>query len=198
MAGTVANVIGFLLVVVALRFGPLALVEPLGPCHLIFASLINGYLKKLWDPVIVAGVVACTAGVIGFLAIARPSGGRSEVSLSAALPLLAGVAVLLAACLAVARWDRRMRPLALALACGIAYGVTDFCLKLVTSEFGHGLSHLFVHWRSTQSPASARSASCSTRTPFSKAPCSPRSWRSSPSAIRLSRSRLPACCWTST
>ena len=146
VAGTVANVIGFLLVVVALRFGPLALVEPLGPCDLIFASLINGYLKKLWDPLIVAGMVACTAGVVGFLAIARPSGGRSEVSLSAALPLLAGLAVLLAACLAVVRWDRRVRPLALALACGIAYGVTDFCLKLVTSEFGHGLSYLFVHW----------------------------------------------------
>jgi hypothetical protein len=52
----------------------------------------------------------------------------------------------LAGCLAVARWNRTARPLALALACGAAYAVTDFSIKLATAEFSGGLADLFTHW----------------------------------------------------
>lgn len=146
LAGVGANVASFALQVVALRFGPLALVEPILVCDLIFAGLISAILRKRADLVTGAGIVACAAGVVGFLVIARPSAGRQTIGPIQALALLAGFAAVLAGCLAVARWNRTARPLALALACGAAYAVTDFSIKLATAEFSGGLADLFTHW----------------------------------------------------
>lgn len=146
LAGIGANVASFVLQVVALRFGPLALVEPILVCDLIFAGLITAALRKRVDLVTGAGVLACTAGIVGFLVIARPSAGRQAIGLIEALALLAGFAAVLAGCLAVARWNRTARPLALALACGAAFAVTDFSIKLATAELGSGLANLFTHW----------------------------------------------------
>ena len=84
LAGVGATVMGFALQVVALSFGPLALVEPILVCDLIFAVLISAALRRRWDPIMLAGVVACAGGVAGFLVIARPSGGQSTVSPGAA------------------------------------------------------------------------------------------------------------------
>jgi hypothetical protein len=146
LAGIGANVASFALQVVALRFGPLALVEPILVFDLIFAGLIGAVMRKRVDVVTGAGVVACTAGVVGFLVIARPSGGRQAIGLIETLPLLAGFAALLAVCLALARWNRTARPLALALACGAAYAVTDFSVKLATPLLSGGLADLLTHW----------------------------------------------------
>ena len=146
LAGIAANVASFILQVVALRFGPLALVEPILVCDLIFAGLITAILKKRADPVTGAGIVACAAGVAGFLIIARPSAGREDISLIEALPLLVGFAAVLAGCLALARWNQTVRPLALALACGAAYAATDFAIKLATTEFSGGLVGVLTHW----------------------------------------------------
>jgi hypothetical protein len=146
LAGIAANVASFILQVVALRFGPLALVEPILVCDLIFAGVISAALKKHADPVTAAGTVACAAGVAGFLFIARPSAGRTDIGFIEALPLLAGFAAVLVGCLALARWNQTVRPLALALACGAAYAATDFAIKLATGEFSGGLADLFTHW----------------------------------------------------
>ena len=146
LAGIAANVASFALQVVALRFGPLALVEPILVFDLIFAGLITAALRKHADPVTGAGVVACAAGVAGFLVIARPSAGRQAIGSVEALALLAGFAAVLAGCLAVARWNQAVRPLALALACGAAYAVTDFSIKLATAGHGGGLADLFTRW----------------------------------------------------
>jgi hypothetical protein len=146
LAGVAANVASLALQVVALRFGPLALVEPILVCDMIFAGLISAAMRKRADPVTGAGVLACAAGVAGFLVIARPSAGRDTMGFIEALPLLAGFAALLVGCLVLARWNQTARPLALALACGAAYAVTDFSIKLATGEFSGGLSDLFTHW----------------------------------------------------
>jgi hypothetical protein len=74
LAGIAANLAGFALQVVALNFGQLALVQPIFVCDLIFAVLISAVLRRRWDPVMLAAVVACAAGISGFLVIARPSG----------------------------------------------------------------------------------------------------------------------------
>jgi hypothetical protein len=139
LAGVAANVASLALQVVALRFGPLALVEPILVCDMIFAGLISAAMRKRADPVTGAGVLACAAGVAGFLVIARPSAGRDTMGFIEALPLLAGFAALLVGCLVLARWNQTARPLALALACGAAYAVTDFSIKLATGEFSGGL-----------------------------------------------------------
>lgn len=138
--------VGFTLQVVALNYGELALVEPLLVCDLIFAALINSYLRRRFDPVLLGGVIACAAGVAGFLVIARPAGGRSTVSFDVMLPLAAGLAAAMAGCAVLARRNRDVRPLALALACGICYGVSAFLVKVLTAEFGSGLSAVLTNW----------------------------------------------------
>jgi hypothetical protein len=147
-----ANIVGFALQVVALSFGSLALVQPILACDLMFAVLIlwyRGHRANLTFPKVkhmVAGVAATTVGVAGFLAIGQPSGGRTQVSFGILPPLAIGIVVVTGGCLAVAARNRNLRPLALALACGVNYGVAAFLIKLLTSEFGGGLGQVFTNW----------------------------------------------------
>lgn len=92
------------------------------------------------------GVAASALGVVAFLVIARPSGGRASVGLSVLPVLAAGLVALVGGCLVVARRNENLRPLALALACGVNYGVAAFLVKLVTSEFSGGLLVLLSNW----------------------------------------------------
>jgi drug/metabolite transporter (DMT)-like permease len=146
LASIAGTLIGFALQVVALRFGPLALVEPLLVSDLIFAVLLSSYLRRRYDSVLLGGVLATAAGVAGFLAVARPSSGHSSVGFLVVLPLAAGLTAAVAACLAVARRSASLRPLALALACGICYGVAAFLVKLVVSDVSGGLTGLLTDW----------------------------------------------------
>jgi hypothetical protein len=140
------TVIGFALQVIALRYGELALVEPILVCDLIFAVMINAYLRRVWDSQLILGVLASAAGVAGFLAVARPTGGQTHVSFYVIMPLAIGLAVGVAGCIAVARRHPRVRPLALALATGICYGVAAFLVKIVVSDVGHGLTGVLTDW----------------------------------------------------
>jgi drug/metabolite transporter (DMT)-like permease len=140
------TVLGFILQIVALKYGPLALVEPILVCDLIFAVLINSYLRKRWEAGLLGGVAASAAGVIGFLIIAKPTAGNSSVGFIVIVPLGAGLVALVAGCLLVAARSARLRPLALALATGICYGVSAFLVKLVTADFHHGITGLLTDW----------------------------------------------------
>jgi len=146
LASIVGTVMGFALQVLALRFGPLALVEPLLVCDLIFAVLLASYLNRRFDPVLLGGVLATAAGVGGFLAIAQPSSGRSSVGFLVVLPLAAGLAVAVGGCLLLARRGGYVKPLALALACGICYGTAAFLIKLVVAPTGAGLAGVLTDW----------------------------------------------------
>jgi hypothetical protein len=151
-----ANLGAFALQVVALSFGSLAVVQPLLVFDLVFAVLISRSVlwdpglfppgAKRWDPVLFAGVGAATLGVAGFLAIGRPTAGRANVGFSVLLPLALGLVVLVGGCLAVAAKNQNLRPLALALGCGICYGVAAFSVKLVTTEWGGGPAKVFTNW----------------------------------------------------
>ena len=151
-----ANLVGFALQVVALNFGSLALVQPILVCDLIFAVLILWYLwrrsgvqrpgRSRQTRIVFAGVGGAVIGVAGFLAIGRPSSGTTHVSFSVLPPLAVGLVVVVGGCLAVAAKNRNLRSLALALACGINFGVAAFLVKLLTSEFGGGLSEVFTNW----------------------------------------------------
>jgi drug/metabolite transporter (DMT)-like permease len=146
LASLAGTVLGFVLQVVALRFGPLALVEPLLVLDLIFAVLINSYLRNRWDPALLGGVVATATGVAGFLVVAQPTSGQAHVSFTVVLPLAAGLAASVMGCLAVAARNQRLRPLAFALACGINYGVAAFLVKLVISDVGGGMARIMTDW----------------------------------------------------
>jgi hypothetical protein len=151
-----ANLAGFALQVVALDNGSIAVVQPIMVCDLVFAVLIAFFLGRrvvLQSPggrrkvtFIFIGVGATTAGVAGFLAIGRPSAGTTHASISMLPPLAGGLIVVAGGCLVVAARNHNLRPLALALACGVNYGVAAFTVKLVTSQFGGGLAGVFTNW----------------------------------------------------
>lgn len=142
------NVTGNVLQIVALHFGALAVVQPLLVCNLLFAVLIAVAARHRGpDRVIAAGVICCVAGLAGFIAVARPGAGHRSVPFTAAVPLLAALAAVLAGCLALARWGPgRIRPLWLALACGADFGVTAFLLKLVPDTLPQGFADPVRQW----------------------------------------------------
>ena len=151
LVAIVTNIAGFALQVVALTYGSLALVQPILVCDLVFASLIDWYLDResvtrACERRMFAGVVATTVGVAGFLAAAQPRGGRTQVGLSLVPPLAIGLIVVVGGCLLVAARSRNLRPLALALACGVCYGVAAALTKLVTADFGGGPAQVFTSW----------------------------------------------------
>ena len=148
LASIVATLAGAALQAIALHFGPLALVQPILACDLLFAVLINAVaLRVAPDRVLLAGAVCCAAGLGVFLAVAQPTGGREAVSLPSVIPLAVGLAAVLLACLAWARTGpRAARGLALALACGVCYGVNAFLLKLVTFSLAEGFSEPLQQW----------------------------------------------------
>src|SRR5258708_26473396 len=118
MSGTL---IGFTLQVVALGLGPLALVQPILVFDLIFAVLINAHLRRVWDRKLLLGVVTCAAGIGGFLAIARPSDGNTNVGFFVMLPLAAGLAGGVGGCLAAAPRSDTLRPRAPRAGPGVTY-----------------------------------------------------------------------------
>jgi drug/metabolite transporter (DMT)-like permease len=147
-----ANVVGFILQVVALAYGSLALVQPLLVSDLLFAVLIAWYLRQrasepqpdmrpIW-----AGVAITTIGLAGFLVIGQPTPGHTQAKLSMLAPLAIGYVVVVGACLVVANRNVNLRPLALATGCGVSYGIAAFLIKLLTSEFGGGLAAVFTNW----------------------------------------------------
>jgi drug/metabolite transporter (DMT)-like permease len=148
LASIGATIAGLGLQIVALHFGPLALVQPILVCDLVFAVLITAALGHTPpDRVIFAGVVCCAVGIAVFLSVAQPTGGRETVSLTAVIPLAASLGAILAGCLAWAKKGPRVaRPIALALACGVAYGVNAFLLKVVTFSLGQGFSEPLTQW----------------------------------------------------
>lgn len=157
LLAAVANIAGFTLQVVALSFGSLALVQPILVSDLVFAVLIAWYLRQRAEPgrggrggranlLMFSGAAATAVGVAGFLAVGQPSGGTTHASLSTFPALVTVVVVTVGGCLAVGSRKHNLRPLALALACGVCYGIAAFCVKLVTSETGHGPSELFTDW----------------------------------------------------
>jgi hypothetical protein len=152
----VTNLAAFALQVTALSLGSLAVVQPLLVFDLVFAVLIGRSVlwdpskfpegAKRWDPLLLAGVAAATLGVAGFLAIGQPTAGHADVGFSVLVPLAVALVVLVGGCLAVAARNENLRPLALALGCGICYGVAAFSVKLVTTEFGGGPARVFTNW----------------------------------------------------
>jgi drug/metabolite transporter (DMT)-like permease len=149
LAAIGATLAGLVLQLVALRFGPLALVQPILAFDLLFAVLIAAATIRHRPPdkTMLLGVLCCACGVGGFLAAARPHGDTYSVSLPEVLPLAAALAAVLAICFAIARrGTRHHRALALALACGVTYGVTAFLYKLLAQAFSHGISELPRQW----------------------------------------------------
>ncbi|MGW6706203.1 DMT family transporter, partial [Streptomyces sp. NPDC054956] len=138
-AAIALNSFGALLHVVALAYGPLSLVQPLGALTIVFAlPMAAFFVGRRASAAAWRGALLATVGLAGLLALTG-GGGRAEQSLSGAeqSTLLAatgaGVAVLF---LAAGRMRRAaVRSVLLAVAAGASFGMASVFTKSVAEDF---------------------------------------------------------------
>ena len=156
LLGVASMIGGFVLQLIALRYGALALVQPILALELLF---VFGYLtvagsgrvkvrRRDW-----LAAAAMSAGICLFLRLASPSGGRLHAPGS--MWLLTGLAtsgvVLAALGVAFGLGNRRGasrsgRAAVLGSATGISWGFVAAVIKELSSHLGGGLSAVFSSW----------------------------------------------------
>lgn len=155
LAGMASMILGFVFQISALRFGPLALVQPILAFELLF---VFGYMAVIGGRVMVRrrdwlAAVAMSAGVGLFLRLAAPSGGR----LHAPGPSwwLAGLStfgiVLLGLAVAFGPGNRpgtsrSRRAAVLGCATGISWGFVAAVIKELSSHLGDGIGAIVSSW----------------------------------------------------
>jgi len=154
LLGIAAMIGGFVFQLTALRFGELALVQPILAAELLF---VFGYLAvagsrrpKLRDWLAAA---AMSAGIGVFLRLAAPSGGRLHAPGSSWLlaGLITAGVVLAALAVAVGLRGRpgasgSRRAAVLGSATGIAWGFMAAVIKELSSHLGDGIGALVTAW----------------------------------------------------
>lgn len=136
-ASVVLNASGALLHVVALAYGPLSLVQPLGALTIVFAlPMAAMFLGRRAGRAAWRGALLSTVGLVALLALVDPVESR-ELGGTTALGLaVATVAVLGALTLAGARIRHvAARSVTLAVASGAAFGMASVFTKDVTADF---------------------------------------------------------------
>jgi hypothetical protein len=157
LLGIASMICGFGFQVSALRFGPLALVQPILALELLFvfgflAAAGRRYVRvrrREW-----LAACAMTAGIGLFLGVAAPSGGRLHAPLGSWL--LAGtvtVGVVLAAVAAAygmgghrSHASRSRRAALLGTATGVSWGFLAAIIKELSSHLGAGFGAVFSTW----------------------------------------------------
>lgn len=142
------NILGTLLQVLALRFGPLIMVQPLLVTGLLFSVVIGSITAgRRPDRVLLGGAFCCIGGLAMFLLVARPGAGNETLSVGEMLPLVIALSCVLAICLAVSsRGHGQVPALALGVAAGVLYGVTAGFIKVVTHEASQSLFSPLSGW----------------------------------------------------
>lgn len=156
LLGIASMILGFVFQLTALRFGPLALVQPILALELL---IVFGYLaiagarrvrvrRRDW-----LAAAAMSAGIGLFLSLADPSGGRPHAPARAWL--LAGLITAGLVGIAVAdgfgfgrgsRASRSRRAAVLGAATGISWGFVAAIIKELSSHLGDGAGAVFSSW----------------------------------------------------
>jgi drug/metabolite transporter (DMT)-like permease len=148
LAGIAFDVAGFVAQAAALRLGQLAVVQPLLVLSVVFALPLGA---RLTDQRVgrreAAAAALVVVALVGFLAIAKPSGGRSEVSLSEWI--VAGVACA-AVCLPLSLLGRHgpgpRRAALLGAAAGVLFALSAALTKALVDELHLGVVHVLASW----------------------------------------------------
>jgi drug/metabolite transporter (DMT)-like permease len=129
----------------------LIVVQPLLVTGLLWYVLLLAMLEHHRpDRSIVLESLLCLLGLAAFLVLAAPSSNRSRGldSVRAGAWLGGALVAAVAICLILsARLDRRWRPLPLAVAAGLCYGVTAGLISSLSHAFGDGLWAVLGHWQ---------------------------------------------------
>jgi drug/metabolite transporter (DMT)-like permease len=155
LLGMASLMLGFFFQISALRFGPLALVQPILALELLF---VFGYMAVIGRRVRVrrrdwVAALAMSAGIGLFLGLAAPSGGRLHAPGSAWW--LAGLAtfalVVVALAMAFPRdhppdVPRARRAAVLGCATGISWGFVAAVIKELSSRLDHGIGAIVSSW----------------------------------------------------
>jgi drug/metabolite transporter (DMT)-like permease len=154
LLGIASMIGGFVLQLIALHFGPLALVQPILAAELVF---VFGYLAVAGSGRVKGrdwlAAAAMSIGIGVFLRVASPSGGRLHAP--GVAWLIAGLAtagvVLLALAVASGLGHRRgasgtRRAAVLGAATGISWGFMAAVIKELSSHLGDGLGAIFSTW----------------------------------------------------
>ncbi len=148
LAGIASDAVGFVAQAAALGIGRLAVVQPLLVTSVVFALPLGVWISDQQARRRDAGAATLVVvALIAFLAIANPSGGRSEAPLPDWL-IVALVCVV--ACVPLGLLGRRgpkqRRAAMLGTATGILFALTAALTKAVVDELHTGILHVIGSW----------------------------------------------------
>jgi drug/metabolite transporter (DMT)-like permease len=148
LAGIAFDIVGFIAQAAALWLGQLAVVQPLLVLSVVFALPLGARLsdQRVGRREAAAAALVVVA-LVGFLAIANPSGGRTEVSFREWV--IAGVACA-AICAPLSLLGRHgppaRRAAVLGAAAGVLFAFSAALTKSVVDELHLGLVHVIASW----------------------------------------------------
>ncbi|WP_407565408.1 DMT family transporter [Streptomyces sp. 184] len=136
-ASVVLNASGALLHVVALAYGPLSLVQPLGALTIVFAlPMAAMFFGRRAGRAAWRGALLSTVGLVVLLALVGPVESRELDGTTALALAVATVSVLAVLTLAATRIRRvAARSVTLAVASGAAFGMASVFTKDVTADY---------------------------------------------------------------
>ncbi len=142
-AAVALNGLGGLLHVVALAFGPLSLVQPLGALTIVFALPMAAlFVGRRAGATAWRGAIMATVGLAGLLSLVGTSDGQSlDTAQRVAVAVVTGGAVV--ALMIAGRAAHRhpaVRSVLLAVGSGIAFGMSSVFTKLVAVDWSGGVS----------------------------------------------------------
>jgi hypothetical protein len=149
VTGVVADIGGFALHALALRDGPLSLVQPLLVSSAVFALVLRPLLEHRWprrNQLVWAGALA--VGLVMFLAVSTPAGGVARPADPLPTIVVGGLIGLgvLGFFLAGRRNTGRAAAALLGTAAGLSYAAVAGLLKQDMSTLNRGLGALVTSW----------------------------------------------------
>ncbi|MDG4786468.1 DMT family transporter [Micromonospora sp. WMMD1102] len=144
----IPDLTGTVLQAIALRFGPLTLIQPLLISGMFLAIPLEAALDhRRPHPRDVTAVAACVVGLTVFLAAARPRAGVAQPSLTGWLGMALIGGTLVGICLLLAhRVTDAARGTLLGIASGLLYAGTASLLKTVADRVGRDPLSTLTDW----------------------------------------------------
>jgi drug/metabolite transporter (DMT)-like permease len=149
LAGIACDGLGFVAQAAALKVGRLDVVQPLLVTSVVFALPLGAWLSGQRVSHVDAGAaVAIVIALAAFMAIADPSGGSSDASISRWVIAGAACCGICAALVALARAERGggRRAALLGIGAGILFGLSAALTKAVVDRLDGGLMHTILSW----------------------------------------------------